>query len=366
MLSYFVRMKIVKGKHLVLIVFVTLFVFNALVLVAHGLLNDNRSTCYGISRGQDFVIAFTDNIFEWQHIDSRQLSISVVAFSDQRTDVTISSKHEVNGQPLQEKLSINAREYQSVTIPDEYILSGTERSLKGLKIIASSDVSVYGLSYQKYTTDGFVSIPVYNLGTEYVVVTPPEDSGTPSLFAVIGTEDSTLVQVSLRTTFRVTFEGQTYYSGDVISFMIDDLEAVQIQGGDLTGTIIQSDKAVSVFSGHVCISIDDSACDTVSEQLVPVQSWGRNHLYTAFDNSDSNIYYVAAYFDNTTVSIPGIENQILNAGDVWEGDLVGSGLASSSSPTLMMQLMIMIEGSIVDTNSFRRALWKRIRFYNTT
>ncbi len=73
----------------------------------------------------------------------------------------------------------------------------------------------------------------------------------------------------------MTFEGQTYSSGDMINFTVNNLEAVQIQtldGGTMTGTIIQTDKPVSAFTGHICTATPGSACDTVTEQLVPVKS----------------------------------------------------------------------------------------------
>ncbi len=182
----------IKDKHIWLLIFAILVVPYSLVGSANGLFTDSQ--CYGISRGREFVIGFTENLED----DSRQLSISVVTFSDQDTEVTISSKHQENREPFQETVHINAFGFQKIHVPGEYMMSGTERSLKGIKITATSDVSVYGLSYKDFSTDGFLSIPTDNLGKQYVVVTPEISTrrGRVSLFAIIGAEDATSVQVT--------------------------------------------------------------------------------------------------------------------------------------------------------------------------
>ena len=84
---------------------------------------------------------------------------------------------------------------------------------------------------------------------------------------------------------------------------------------------------MAVFSGNECVSTPGSACDTLTEQLVPVKSWGKEHIYTSAQDTDSNIYRIVAYFTGTNVTIPGLANQVLNAGDFWEGRLTGSGLS---------------------------------------
>ncbi|XP_022089469.1 sushi domain-containing protein 2-like isoform X3 [Acanthaster planci] len=307
----------------------------------------DKPTCSGISRGKHFVIGFTDNTNEY--LDTRQLYILVVAFSNQQTDVTISSKFLLDERKYQASFVIEAGGFRRVTVPVELTMNGDERSMKGIDIKASSEVSVYGLIYQDYTTDGFLGIPTNNLGMQYVVVTPTGNV-LPSQFAVIGTEDVTSVQVILRG--AVTFEGKIYNAGDVLTFMVDELEAVHIQGRDsgqdLTGSIVQANKPVSVFSGNECVRQGGSACDTVTEQLVPVKSWGRKHIYTAARETDRNIYKLVAYFNGTVVSIPGLRDRSLDPGEFWEGGLSGSGVVYSSKPILMMQLLANINGRTVD------------------
>ncbi len=338
------------SKNFWLVKFAILIVTSSLVLTAHDM--STNDTCQGLTRGKDFVIGFTDC--------SGRPIILVVTFTDQDTEVSISSKHKVEGQPLQQTVTIRGLGSHSIEIPREYRMYGTERSYKGVKITASYDISVYGVCVGfggsfLVSPYGFLAIPINNIGDHYVLVTPREqkDGGgfsLPALFAVVGIEDSTSVQVTLRSTEPVTFEGETYYSGDVISFMVNNLEAVQIYGryfADFTGTIIQTDKPVSAFTARLTSTVGSGGGD-VSEQLIPVTSWGLRHIYTAFDSADSNYYSVVASFNNTVVTIPGVGDHVLNTGDVWEGRLTGSGLVSSSNTTSMMQLLATIDGSVVD------------------
>ncbi|XP_022089467.1 sushi domain-containing protein 2-like isoform X2 [Acanthaster planci] len=309
--------------------------------------DNNQPQCFGISRGKRFILCFSDN--HDSRSESRELTVLVVAFSNQLTSVTISSKFQVAGRPLQESFVLEAGGFRRTVLPAELVMDGNERSFKGIEISASSEVSAYGLMYQDFTTDGFLGIPTNNLGLQYVLATSSPLDVWQSQFSVIGTEDSTSVQVVLRGT--VTFEGQTYSDGDVLSFMVDKLEAVQIQGQtsqDLTGSVVQTDKPVAIFSGNQCSRNPGSSCDTLTEQLIPVKSWGQNHIYTAARSTDSNSYRIVAYFTETIVTIPGFGNQSLGAGEFWEGRLSGSGLVSSTKPTLMVQQLVYINDELLD------------------
>ncbi|MEE2789724.1 MAG: IgGFc-binding protein [Myxococcota bacterium] len=47
-------------------------------------------------------------------------------------------------------------------------------------------------------------------------------------------------------------------------------------GSDLSGSTIESDQPVSVFSSHICTfyPASDAACDHLQEQLLPISTWG--------------------------------------------------------------------------------------------
>jgi hypothetical protein len=49
---------------------------------------------------------------------------------------------------------------------------------------------------------------------------------------------------------------------------------------DVTGTLVESDQPVGVFTGHPCTFVpqDQWACDHLEEALLPVETWGRRYL----------------------------------------------------------------------------------------
>ncbi|XP_038052280.1 IgGFc-binding protein-like [Patiria miniata] len=303
--------------------------------------------CSGKTQGKHFIIGFTDNLVVYQN--TRRPSIFISTMSDQLTTVNMSSNFQIDGSPFTEDLILQPRGSQQTDIPDEFTMLGSERSLKAIEIVASNEISVHGFLNQRTTTDGFLGIPVNSLGQQYVVVTAAPLIS--SQFAVIGTEDSTSVQVTLRG--GTSFEGQTYFAGDIVKFMVNKLESVHIWAGknspdDLTGSIIQTDKPVAAFSGNHCANQPGTFCDTLVEQLVPVRSWGKEHIYTAARSDDENTYRIVAYCNETTLTIPGYEDISLEPGDFWQGSLSGSGLISASQPILVMQQLASINNIVVD------------------
>lgn len=327
-----------------------MLVLSVLLISQYVVKAQNDLSCQGITRGRKFVIAFTGN--HEGDVTEIELFVLVVAFSDNPTTVTVSSKFQVNGIPFQETFEIQPRDFHRVSIPSELVLASTsERSNKVIEVDATSDVSVYGLNYAPFTTDAFLGIPVDHLGLNYVVMTYEESNQWPSLFAVVGVEDNTQVFATL--TGTVTFNGDTYASGDILQFIVNQNEVVQIvsnSGVDfLGGSIIKSDKPVALFSGDLCASTPGSACDILSEQIVPVRSWGTTHLYTATGSSQgSSIYVVHAYYEDTVANIPGLNAVTLQPGEFFERELTGSGVITTSQPASVVQILRRIDRVSVD------------------
>ncbi|MCA9637489.1 MAG: IgGFc-binding protein, partial [Myxococcales bacterium] len=77
-------------------------------------------------------------------------------------------------------------------------------------------------------------------------------------------------------------------TGQVMLDEGDVLEVFTVSGGgvpdasDLTGTIIQADKPVSVFGGHKCtqIPVGTQACDRLEEAMLPIETLSKKYIIT--------------------------------------------------------------------------------------
>ncbi|PIK57234.1 hypothetical protein BSL78_05871 [Apostichopus japonicus] len=325
---------------------VTLYVLVSLLFRV----DENADTCAGITRRRNFVIAFTGN-YDNSPLTT-ELSLIVVAFSDQSTSVTISSKYSGIDGPYLTTFLLDERSSKQINIPTELLLGTTsEHSDKVIEVIATSDVSVYGLNYAPFTTDAFLTIPVNNIGVSYVAMSHDRSNGWPSLFAIVGLEDETSVRIVL--TAGVTIDGTSYSSGDTMQLTIHRHEVIQLVSDSgveyIGGSVIETDKLVALFMGHICASTPGSACDTLSEQLVPVESWSSSYIYTATGSADDrSVYVIHTYYENSEVTIPGIGPVTLQLGEFWQGELQGSGVITSSQPISVLQILRTINQDIVD------------------
>lgn len=320
-----------------------------LLVNANGQQSRFPSECRGISRGRDFVVAFTSNLQN----SVGELHILVVAFSDNPTTVTISSKHKVNSTNYQVNFEIPARGFRRTTIPYDFLLQPTDdHSDKVLRVTASSDVSVYGMNYEPFSTDAFLALPNVQLGTHYIAtsIRTIQTGAESSVIGIAGLEDNTEIQVLL--TSSVRFNATVYNAGDILHFSVNSDEAAQViglRGADLSGSIIRSSSPIVAYSGHQCANTASSYCDILSEQLIPVNSWGSTHIYTATGTEDdTSIFRIFAFLDGTIISVPGFPNRTLNSGEFWEVQLSGYGVISSNFPSKVVQILRFISGSLVD------------------
>lgn len=74
-------------------------------------------------------------------------------------------------------------------------------------------------------------------------------------------------------------------SGAAYEYTLEPYEVLNIKSdqdaGDLTGTVITSDKPVAVFSGHEAAVTSTECCaDHLEQQMFPTRTWGRSYLAT--------------------------------------------------------------------------------------
>ena len=205
---------------------------------------------------------------------------------------------------------------------------------KGIHITSILPVSVYGLNWLTATTDAYMALPVESLGTDYRIMGYPTTMNTHgSAMSVVATQNATALVVynhAANSTTNVNLEqGETYY-----------VEAAAI-GEDMTGSRIQSNFPVSVFSSMRATNIPATCffADHIIEQMWPVTSWGKNFAVVPLAGRDGSgdIIRVLAAEDGTIVSINGTVVATLNTGDLYEDNLSGLNAISTSKASCVAQ-----------------------------
>lgn len=274
------------------------------------------------SEGTEFYLCFQRN-----YKDSRQslndvknvlsLELFLTAGQDANAEIVIDGlgyKRQVKvpgGTVVQVKIDPNAQ-----VIGEEIV------QRLAVHITADAPISVYGLNHRFQTTDTYLGLPVSVLGTEYRAVGYRYSEGLMSQFAVIATEDSTEVTITpstLTAKYRQQDVPFTVYlkAGDVYQVTAHP-EAPGL--GDLTGSLIRSNKKIAVFSGHQCAYVPNPliGCNFLVEQLPPVASWGKHFYVGLMLGRSRHTVRVVAAEDKTKVFENSTLVAVLNAGKFYE------------------------------------------------
>jgi gliding motility-associated-like protein len=203
---------------------------------------------------------------------------------------------------------------------------------KGIHLIAENPVNVYALNWDRNSADVAVIFPVPSLGKQYFTMcfTPNVNNrpahGKNSEFLIVASEDSTSVEI---TPSVVTDGGKNagvpfkivLHKGEV--FQVQSLNQNGLSGqGDLTGSYIESDKPVAVYSGNFSTTVPSqtgmAGYDHLFEQIPPLQTWGREFYTVPLQTRSADRYRVMASEDSTTVMIGNVNHFINKKGDYYE------------------------------------------------
>ncbi len=214
---------------------------------------------------------------------------------------------------------------------DEQVIHGM-----AVHITSDSSVAVFGLNHKLYSSDAFMGFPINVLGTEYRTMNYKSSSAggfgnqlTPGEFWIVAVNDSTNVTITLK---DVSSLGTP--ANSPINVRLNKGDIYLIQGGenresnDLTGSLIESDQPIAVFSGHRrtempqgAVNVDGTPSrDHLVEQLPPVSAWGDSALVVPYATSAlPDLVRVVCAEDGTRLTVNGnLLPQTFNAGDFYE------------------------------------------------
>ena len=195
-------------------------------------------------------------------------------------------------------------------------VSSLEDQNHGIYIHTNSDkVTLLGQTSVHVSSDTFTGIPTRKLPvTEYVYYGISVPKATVhnyphnSSILVVGTENNTKIRLNISQAVTIGLNSQKYslFKGVQYEFTINRLQTVYIRSlDDLTGSRIEADKPVSVFSGHGCANIPDAVCccSHQIEQIPPTFSWGKIFYTAPLADRQSHVIKILAAYPSTEVKL---------------------------------------------------------------
>ena len=216
----------------------------------------------------------------------------------------------------------------NVVAPDIAVQNNTDRN-KGIHVSASDpshELTIYGLNDELASTDGYMAISCTTYPTardyRYFVFSAGfvADFGFRfSRFLIVPCEDDTEISITGSQPIQSpTDMDPTVIQTDPYSVntaqrtvtygrLLDQYETLMIDSrSDLTGTIIISDKPISVFTGHECgqVPTREPTCDYLVEQIPPHTTYGTVFFTAPFAARESgDIYRVGSVRDGAIVNV---------------------------------------------------------------
>ena len=116
---------------------------------------------------------------------------------------------------------------------------------------------------------------------------------------------------------------------------------------DLTGTSIEADKPVALFSGHSCsfIPFDRWACDHHEEQIFPLEAWGSSIIAAATEpqvGNEPNVWKVVSGSANNAITFePAVQADVtLGEGAYIEFQAQGAFRMTGTGRVALAQFMV--------------------------
>ncbi|HVK39547.1 MAG TPA: IgGFc-binding protein [Candidatus Kapabacteria bacterium] len=307
------------------------------------------------TEGREFWVVFQKNFRDFVVNEKTQaqepaaaLELELFITSSKTTKVTI----DIPGIDFHQERTLRAGRVINVQIDSAAQLRSAETIEQlGVHIVSEEPVAVYGLNRRYQTTDTYLAHPVNVLGKTYRAMGYRWlQNDLLSQLAIVATQPNTRVKI----TPSVTTNGGTRLgavprpAGVPFEVTLNRGDAYQVipkydpnGTSDLTGTIVEADKPIAVFSGHNCAYVPDltvKACNLLVEQLPAVQSWGRQFFVGTLAARSSAVLRVLASVDNTQVFENGRLVSTLKAGDFYENrDQREHTLITASDPVLVAQ-----------------------------
>ena len=291
------------------------------------------------SKGTDFYVVFLVN--SNAEIDSNNLLQLLVSTDEPNPVVFTVTLHERLPEDLREGFPLTASvsygEVVTVTIPGKLAVQYSRERYNSIHIQSEGGkrISVQGFNDATSSSDGFLAFPCDAMRTEVFTrfeyfVMAADQSFSPdrvhrfSTMAIVPCDNDTIFSVEPSTliSFDLGFT-DVFVSpfslvvgpgslNSRITFAANAGQTIVISiPTDLTGTIIQGNKPLAVFSGHQCseVPVGVDFCDHVVEQMPPGMTYGSTFfLVPLAGRLSGDVFRVGTLTDNTQITVTCVKS----------------------------------------------------------
>ncbi|MEO8446312.1 MAG: T9SS type A sorting domain-containing protein [bacterium] len=280
------------------------------------------------TKGTDFWFMFNRNDLS----SPQELSIFITS------DVNTSGTVDIAGIGFSTPYSVTAGTVTTVIVPNAASLHVSDVIDNiAIHLTALNEVTVYGLNRVTFTTDAFLALPTDILGTDYYYLNY-KDNGNGHLMGIIATQNNTTVTITPTITIGSHPANVPF---NLVMQQGESWEILQQTAlSELTGTKITSDKPIGVMGVHRCVNVPQGVCccDHIVEMLFPTNTWGKNFLTSPLaTRTQPDTWRILAGTNATVVTINGLPQAAINAGQFIEVTLGSNSTINSNEPVLVAQ-----------------------------
>lgn len=290
-------------KHRFLLIFI--------VFIASLALSKSKEQ-YSSYEGTHFLVSFMQNEF---YVMNTGIGVEMRIFVSARNWTNVQINYPDG---FIDRYRIPKDSVLNISVSNTYYNQTPEVSKKNaIEIITDNPVTIYAFCSQAFSSDSYACIPTSNWGNEYVVLSMPNDNYNP--ISPPPTNRDSIVQftprpsefliIAYHNNTQVSFKPKVQTAGgkqptQYYSITLDKGETYLVQSrdyprgfGDLSGTLIKSDKPIGVLTGHTRTAIlqnvpkGKDSKDHIVEMLQPVSSWGKLYISVPFGTSPHGDFF---------------------------------------------------------------------------
>jgi len=305
---------------------VILFICSGLLTVNYSL----KSESFTGYEGKHFIIGFMQNeITDFQI--AKVLQLYLTSSYPGEAKVNIPGEGEKIYEIIPNKI------IKIFVNPDLEVIEEEQIVKKTIEINSNVPILVYVFNSKETTSHCYTAIPTERWGYEYVVMSYPNDQYLASFyhyggidssyliprkseFMVLAKEDETTITIIPKAltnnkrpqnyAFNITLNKNECY-------LIQSYD-YQISQGDLTGSIIRSDKPIGVISGHVRTAVPQfmdyifESKDHLAVMLPPTNAWGREFYSVPYGFHDGgDLFRITSIEEGTIVNIVNVDTTMI-------------------------------------------------------